>query len=392
MPSPFVRRGLAAALVLGVLAMATPALANWPQFHAGPARLGFSRERSISRSNASRLKVLWSHDTGPSVAGVNSSPAVTGGTVYVGSDDGHLWAFGARAGSVRWSHSTGGPIESSPAVAKGRVFVGSDSGTVFAFGAERGHVKWKRHLGGRITSSPLVVKGRVFIGSRRGAFYALDARTGRIRWKRHTWSVWDGAAYRHGTVYVGSDRARVYALNAKTGNLRWVRKVRGRVRGTPAVTRRRVFVGTDKGRLIALDRRTGSKRWGAQAVKRGAGVVRCAPAVAGGRVYISVAVVTPMDGKVNAYSVRTGRLQWRAKLADYATSSPAVANGLVFVGSFDHRLYALAADTGREIWTSGWQYEGGFFDRGISSSPAIAGGRIFVGVRDGRVYAIGLRR
>jgi outer membrane protein assembly factor BamB len=391
-PVPFPRRGLAAALVLGVLTVATPASADWPQFHAGPARLGFSRDRSISPRNAGRLKVLWSHATRKSAEGVNSSPAVTGGTVYVGSDDGRLWAFGARGGGVRWSHATGGPVKSSPAVAKGRVFVGSESGAMFAFGTERGHIKWKRRLRGRITASPLVAKGRVFIGSRGGAFYALDARTGRIRWKRHTWSVWDGAAYRHGTVYVGSDRARVYALNARTGGLRWVREVRGRVRGTPAVTDRRVYVGTDKGRLIALDRRTGAKRWGAQAVKPGAGMVRCAPAVAGGRVYISVAVVTPMDGKVNAYSARTGRLEWRAKLADYATSSPAVANGVVFVGSFDHRLYALAADTGREIWTSGWQYEGGFFDRGISSSPAIAGGRIFVGVRDGHVYALGLRR
>lgn len=391
MPRPRPRRGIVAALLVGALVLPSPAWADWPQFHGGPARLGVSGDRAISRRNAGRLKVVWSHATGRSAEGVNSSPAVTGGTVYVGSDDGRLWAFGARGGAVRWSRKTGGAVESSPAVAKGRVFVGSESGSVFAFGAERGHVKWKRRLGGLITASPLVAAGKVFIGSRGGTFYALNARTGRIKWKRNTWSVWDGAAYRHGTVYVGSDRERVYALNAKTGRLRWVKKVAGRVRGTPAVTKKRVYVGTDRGQLVALDRRTGARRWAARAVERGKGVVRCAPAVAGGRVYISVAVVKPMDGKVKAYSARTGRLQWKAELADYATSSPAVANGLVYVGSFDHRLYAISTKSGAEVWTSGWQYEGGFFDRGISSSPAIARGRIFVGVRDGRVYALGVR-
>jgi outer membrane protein assembly factor BamB len=391
-PRPPFRRGIVAVVLLGALAVASPASADWPQFHAGPARLGASADRSISHRNVGDLKVVWSHATGRSAEGVNSSPAVTGGTVYVGSDDGRLWAFGTRAGAIRWSRPTGGSVKSSPAVANGRVVVGSEGGSVFAFGAERGHVRWRRRLGGRITASPLIAAGKVFIGSRGGTFYALDASTGRTKWKRNTWSVWDGAAYRHGTVYVGSDRERVYALNAKTGRLRWVRRVAGRVRGTPAVTDKRVYVGTDRGQLVALDRRTGVRRWAVQAVERGKGIVRCAPAVAGGRVYISVAVVTPMDGTVKAYSARTGRLQWKAGLADYATSSPAVANGLVYVGSFDHRLYALSAKSGAEVWTSGWQYEGGFFDRGISSSPAIAGGRIYIGVRDGRIYALGLRR
>jgi outer membrane protein assembly factor BamB len=36
-------------------------------------------------------------------------------------------------------------------------------------------------------------------------------------------------------------------------------------------------------------------------------------------------------------------------------------------------------------------YQGGFFDRGISASPAIADGKIYIGVRDGRLYALGLK-
>jgi outer membrane protein assembly factor BamB len=62
------------------------------------------------------------------------------------------------------------------------------------------------------------------------------------------------------------------------------------------------------------------------------------------------------------------------------------------VGSFDHRLYAFGWRRGALLWTSGWSYQGGFFDRGISASPAVSGATIYVGVRDGRMYALSLRR
>jgi eukaryotic-like serine/threonine-protein kinase len=212
-------------------------------------------------------------------------------------------------------------------------------------------------------------------------------------WKRTTWSVWDAAAYRGGVVYVGSDRSRVWAFDADTGVRRWAAKVWGRVRSTPAVTRRRLYVGTDTGRVYALTRRTGHRIWSSAAVHPGNGFVRCAPAVAAGLVVVSVGLTTtPMDGKVRAFHQRRGGLAWTGEMADYSTSSPAYVHGMFIVGSFDHRLYAFGAKHGAELWTSGWQYQGGFFDRGISASPAITGGKIYIGVRDGRLYALGLRR
>ncbi len=203
----------------------------------------------------------------------------------------------------------------------------------------------------------------------------------------------DAPAYRNGTVYVGSDKEMVFAFDASSGRRRWATHVWGRVRSTPAVTGNRLFVGTDMGRVYALGLGTGRKVWNVAAIRPGDGFVRCAAAVAGGRVFVSLGLTTtPMDGKVKAFRARDGRRLWTAEMADYSTSSPAYVNGLVIAGSFDSRLYAFRAGDGREIWTSGWAYQGGFFRRGISSSPAIAGGRIYVGVRDGRLYALGLRR
>lgn len=74
-------------------------------------------------------------------------------------------------------------------------------------------------------------------------------------------------------------------------------------------------------------------------------------------------------------------------MGDYPTSSPAVVHGMFVVGSFDHRLYAFGSH-GALLWTSGWGYQGGFFDRGISASPAVVGDTIYAGSRDGRMYAL----
>jgi len=59
--------------------------------------------------------------------------------VYVGSDDGRLYAFrsagcGAATCLPRWSYATGAAVKSSPAVAHGMVYVGSDDGRLYAFG------------------------------------------------------------------------------------------------------------------------------------------------------------------------------------------------------------------------------------------------------------------
>ena len=381
-------RSLLAAVL--TVALASPVAADWRQFHGGPARLGVSTERTLTPTNVRHLRIAWSRAAGRSAEGVNSSAAVAGTRVFVGSDDGRLYAFGL-GGRALWSKVVGGAIRSSPAVADGVVFVGSDDGRIQARRASTGALLWTRNLGAVVSSSPLVAEGRVYVGSRDGAFFALAASTGRVVWKRALWSVWDGAAYRGGVVYVGSDRQRVWALDADTGAKRWVAAVWGRVRSTPAATDSRIFVGTDNGRVYALDRRNGHKVWAAAAVAPGHGYVRCAPAVAEGLVVVSVGLTTtPMDGKLRAFHVRTGSLAWTGEMADYATSSPAYANGLFFVGSFDHRLYAFGARHGAEVWTSGWAFQGGFFTRGISASPAISGGRIYIGVRDGRLYALGL--
>jgi outer membrane protein assembly factor BamB len=61
-----------------------------------------------------------------------SSPALSDTAVYVGSDDGRLYAIDIATGQELWNFPTGDRITSSPAYANGTVYVGSYDGKLYA--------------------------------------------------------------------------------------------------------------------------------------------------------------------------------------------------------------------------------------------------------------------
>ncbi len=71
----------------------------------------------------------WRFETGSEV---NSSPVVTSDTVYVGSEDGFLYALDKETGDLKWKFQTGSEVNSSPAVSGDTVYVGSEDGYVYA--------------------------------------------------------------------------------------------------------------------------------------------------------------------------------------------------------------------------------------------------------------------
>jgi len=57
------------------------------------------------------------------------------------------------------------------------------------------------------------------------------------------------------------------------------------------------------------------------------------------------------DHAIYAFQANTGALAWKYATGGMVHSSPRVAsNGLVYVGSDDHSLYALNASTGALVW------------------------------------------
>src|SRR5205814_4724475 len=131
---------------------------NWSQFRGNHQLTGVSQS-----SIPSSLKPLWTFEAGDSI---ESSAAIVGGTVFVGSQKGELVALSLENGAVYWKYSTGSPIgESSPSYSNGVVYIGDLGGVLHAVNAPDGKGLWTFKANNEIKSSPVVIGDRVLIGS-----------------------------------------------------------------------------------------------------------------------------------------------------------------------------------------------------------------------------------
>ena len=101
--------------------------------------------------------------------------------------------------------------------------------------------------------------------------------------------------------------------------------------------------------------------------------LQASPLVAGSRVYVA-----SQRGEVRALDTRTGRLLWQTPTGATIAMTPALADGLLFVG--DHRapgaFMALDATSGKRLWQT-------FFAGGVRSEPVVAGGVVYEGETGG---------
>jgi outer membrane protein assembly factor BamB len=96
----------------------------------------------------------------------------------------------------------------------------------------------------------------------------------------------------------------------------------------------------------------------------------------------------PYETVLNVNNVGSLQLKWSVPIGNYTyfhNSSPAVANGVVYIGSDDHNLYALNAATGAKLWS----YPTGS-GSGVGSSPAVVNGVVYIasGGYPGNLYAL----
>jgi outer membrane protein assembly factor BamB len=144
----------------------------------------------------------------------------------------------------------------------------------------------------------------------------------------------------------------------------WTRQTGGPVMPGVAVADGTVYAASNDEYLYALDAATGERRWrqytGAHADS--------SPSVAGGVVYIG----SWFKHRVYALDAVTGKIRWTSPTGSSIDSSPTVADGIVYIGSDDHDMYALDASNGRRIWK---RYVGGE----VESRPAVSGGMVYVG-------------
>jgi outer membrane protein assembly factor BamB len=345
---------------------------NWSQYgFTSDGRRTNPYENVLNPSTVGGLDLLWSYTTG---GAVQSSPSVADGVVYVASDDLNNYALKASTGALLWSYP-GGSVGnySSPAVANGVVYV-SLTVNLSALNASTGSLLWSYDSDASIASSPAVANGVVYVASfHPGYVSALNASTGTPLWTDDFYtSITHPPAVANGVVYIGNlIDPNLTAINASTGAVLWIftspcGDYCGAFNSSPAVANGVVYASSDDGNLYALNATTGTLLWD---YPSGQGAQ---PAVADGVVYADG------PGGLFALNATTGALLWSSALG----GAPAVADGVVYiVGGND--VYALNATTGAFLWSYA---TGG----GVSTRPAIANGVVYIGSDDGNVYAFGL--
>jgi outer membrane protein assembly factor BamB len=199
-------------------------------------------------------------------------------------------------------------------------------------------------------------------------------------------------AVAYGRVYVGTNPGRFLAIEAATGEIAWERDFDRCIAASPTVADGVVYQSLmdpspcgnpDRdapGYVVALDADTGEDLWRFEA-----GVIESSPLLVDGLLYVG-----SWDGKVYAIDVATHEERWSFQTGDEVKAAVAYREGVVYVGSYDGAMYALDALTGELRWSS--EAQGGLSGAGnFYATPAIAYGRVFVGNTDGKVYAFGAR-
>ena len=193
------------------------------------------------------LTLLWTFKTG---AAVRSSPAVSGGRVFFGSDDMSVHAIDLAKGTRIWDFKTEGAIESSPLVLDGKVFVGSDDGAMRAFDSRTGKPLWKFPTGDKIPGSPNFTRSAdgqglsLLFGSFDSQLYCLDAGTGRSNWTFETGTGIKGTpAVAGGLTAVGGCDAMLHVIALKDGTKLKEIEIGAPMLGSVAMTTNRAYVG-----------------------------------------------------------------------------------------------------------------------------------------------------
>ena len=342
---------------------------NWSQFRGNQHLTGVSLSEVPTN-----LKLLWTFEAGESI---ESSAAIVGGTVFVGSQKGELVSLNLDNGAVYWRYHMDSPVgESSPAYSGGVVYIGDLGGWFHAVNATDGKKLWAFKTGSEIKSSPVIVGDRVLIGSYDQTLYCLSTRNGSVLWKLRTnGPVHSTPSISGGLTFIAGCDELFRAIRIADGHEMFNVSSGAYTGASPALQGSAAYYGTFDNEVLMVNLENHRIVWRYQHPERKFPYYSSA-AVTADRI-----VVGGRDKMVHGLNA-AGKGVWTFATNARVESSPAIAGGRVFVGSNDSRFYVLNLATGAKLWE---------FNAGapLSASPAIARGRIVIGSQDGRLYCFG---
>lgn len=258
---------------------------DWLMYGRDYRNQRFSPLAQITPANVKELRPVWAFSTGGQFAGLEGTPLIRDGVLYVSADYARVFAIDARTGTRLWdfepTYEEGleailccGPVNRGLAIKDDLIFVGTLDAKLVALDRKTGAVAWQQTLGDwkeavASTGAPLVVGDLVIAGIAgaeygvRGYLSAFDAKTGKPAWKTYTVPApgepggdsWPGDTYQHG----GATTWQTGAYDAETKTLFWGT-------GNPGPWNSDMRKGDNlwSSSLLALDPATGQIKWGYQ--------------------------------------------------------------------------------------------------------------------------------
>lgn len=180
---------------------------NWVSYGRNYAEDRYSSLAHINKENVDQLNLKWALDLG-SYRGIEATPLVVDGIMFLTSSWSVVHAINARTGESIWTYDPKVPrefgekaccdvINRGVAMYKGRIYVGTLDGRLVALDAATGSLAWEvvtvdQSKFYSISGAPRIVGGKVIIGNGgaefgvRGYITAYDALTGEEQWRFYT--------------------------------------------------------------------------------------------------------------------------------------------------------------------------------------------------------------
>ena len=278
---------------------------------------------------------------------------------------------------IKWSADIQAPLTSGITIHENMLILGDKSGTLHALDKATGSELWTYNGSSTILGTPAVVSNNVIFAQEDGEISCVDISDGSAVWRVFPVSdsdnrLNDGITYGSGLVFAARIDGEIFALDAVSCDEVWTYQARQGLRTAPAYGEGFVFQGEYDGLFSIIDAKTGERVNGG-----GAGGAVNTPVVRDGKVYFSAA-----DGSVQSVQIKDVIPLWSVNIKDPVTTSPALGENIIAVGTARGYVFALNEADGKTLWQ--FDTKGG----SITALPVVADGLIFVGGGDGVLHML----
>lgn len=180
---------------------------NWATYFGTYDAWRYSPLSQIRADNVKNLVPVWAFQTGKVEGGLNATPLVVDGVMYLIASENRVFALNAETGERLWTYNYKiprdlvvpyGKFNRGVAVGYGMVFFGTMDNHVVALDQKTGKEVWNvevedvKTCGCNINGAPILVKDKVVVGgtggdsAHRGYINAYYAKTGRQAWRFYT--------------------------------------------------------------------------------------------------------------------------------------------------------------------------------------------------------------